>query len=127
MRILDENNVEILEENLDLTLGYLTEDKVFVASHPAVEARKEVYHYETIVEYTNGGKDVKKVIDVPAVEAKEAWDEYENIYRYVLYTEEELAEMKAAEERQARIEALADNGVTWDELAAAYFEGVQEA
>jgi hypothetical protein len=127
MRIFDENNVEILEENVDFGLGYLTEDKMFVQHHEAIEAVEEVSHYEVIAEYPNGGKDVKKVIDVEAVEAKEAWDEYEDIMRFVAYTEEEIAAMKMEADRQARLEALAENGVTWDELANAYYKGVQEA
>jgi hypothetical protein len=131
MRIFDEKNVEILEENVDFDLGYLEEDKMFVQHHDAVAAVDEVYHYETIAEYPNGGKDVKKVIDVEAVEAKEAWDEYEDILRYIAYTEEEIAEREAAEkeaaEKQARLDALVNNGATWDEIAKAYFEGVQGA
>lgn len=90
MRILDVNGNEV--QNPDLDLGYLTNDRIFIAHHEAIEAVKEVYHYETEREYPNGGRDVKKVVDVPAVEAKEAWDEYEDIQRYKLYTSEEYAE-----------------------------------
>lgn len=90
MRILDVNGNEA--QNPDLDLGYLTNDRIFIAHHEAVEAVKEVYHYETVREYPNGGRDVKKVVDVPAVEGKEAWDEYEDIQRYTLYTPEEYAE-----------------------------------
>ena len=88
MRILDENNVEITAP--ELSLGHLVEEEVFVAHHPAVEAVREQWHYETVNDYLNGGKDVVKVVDVPGVEAKDAWDEYETVQRYVLYTEEEL-------------------------------------
>lgn len=90
MRILDVNGNEV--QNPDLDLGYLTNDRIFIAHHDAVEAVKEVYHWETEREYPNGGRDVKKVIDVPGVEAREAWDEYEDIQRYKLYTPEEYAE-----------------------------------
>ena len=90
MRILDENNVEI--QSPDLSIGRLVEEKLFVAHHPAVEAVPEQWHYETITEYPNGGKDVKKVVDVPGVEAKDAWDEYETVQRYIPYTDEELEE-----------------------------------
>lgn len=96
MRILDENNIEI--ENPDYELGYLKDEKLFIQHHEAVEAVEEEGHYEVIAEYLNGGKDVKWVIDVEAVEAAEAWNEYEDILRYVLYTEEELEERKKAEE-----------------------------
>ena len=94
MRILDLNGMEL--ENPDLSLGYLTEDKILIAHHEAVEAVEEQWHYETVAEYPNGGKDVAKVIDAPGVEAKDAWDEYETVQRYVPYTEEELAAMEEA-------------------------------
>ena len=99
MRILDINNVEI--ESPDLNLGYLKYDTIFVQHHEGVEASEEKGHEEVVAEYKrpNGevyGIETKWVIDVEAVEAKEAWDEYEDIQRYVLYTEEELAEMEEA-------------------------------
>ena len=114
MRILDENNVEITSP--DLSLGHLVEEEVFVAHHPAVEAVREQWHYETVYEYLNGGKDVAKVIDVPGVEAKDAWDEYETIKRYVPYTEEELAALEEARNRptlESRVEML---GTTTDDM-----------
>ena len=107
MRILDKNNVEITAP--DLTLGHLVEEEVFVAHHPAVEAVREQWHYETVYEYLNGGKDVVKVIDVPGVEAKDAWDEYETILRYVPYTEEELAALEEARNKptlESRVDVL---------------------
>ena len=107
MRILDENNVEITSP--DLSLGHLVEEEVFVAHHPAVEAVREQWHYETVYEYLNGGKDVVKVIDVPGVEAKDAWDEYETILRYVPYTEEELAALEEARNKptlESRVDVL---------------------
>ena len=71
------------------------------------------------------------IVDVPGTEAKEAWDEYEDIQRYVLYTEEELtvkeAEKKAKEEEaklKAQLRRLAENVITWDELAEALKKGV---
>ena len=88
MRILDENNVEL--PSPDLSKGRLVEERLFVCHHPAVEAVAEQWHYEMIAEYPNGGKDVAKVVDVPCVEAKDAWDEYETVQRYIPYTDEEL-------------------------------------
>ena len=90
MRILDLNGMEL--ENPDLSLGYLTEEEILIAHHEAVEAVPEQWHYETAAVYENGGRDVKKVIDIPGVEARDAWDEYETVQRYVPYTDEELAE-----------------------------------
>lgn len=90
MRIFDINNIELT--NPDLSRGYLKEDHIFVKHHEAVEPVEEQWHYEVIAEYPNGGKDIRKVIDVVGVKAQEAWDEYEDIYRYVEYTEDELTE-----------------------------------
>ena len=64
--------------------------------HEAVEAVEEQGHWETVAEYpATGGKDVQWVVDVPGVEAREAWDEEETYWLYIPYTEEELAQMKA--------------------------------
>lgn len=96
MRIFDINDNEI--ESPDLTKGYLKADKLFIAHHKAVEAVAEKGHYKVIAEYPEtGGKDFEWVIDVAGVEAKDAWDEYEDGYRYVLFTAKELAEQKIAE------------------------------
>ena len=103
MRILDVYDNEI--ENPDLALGYLQEDRVFVQRHGAVEPVAEQGHWETIAEYPNGGRDVEWVVDVPGVEAAEAWDEYEDVLRYVRYTAEELAE-RARPTLMQRLEAL---------------------
>ena len=93
MRILDLNGMEL--ENPDLSLGYLTEEEILISHHEAVEAVAEQWHYETAAVYENGGRDVKKVIDIPGVEARDAWDEYETIRRYIPYTDEELEAMNA--------------------------------
>ena len=71
---------EIYTENMerierpDLTLGYLRPG-TRTEHHEAVEGVTEVWHYETVAEYPNGGRDIRKVVDVPGVEAKAAWDE----------------------------------------------------
>ena len=101
MKIIDENGAAI--ENPDLTLGYLVDDTEPV-EHPAVEGVEEVNHYETVAEYPNGGRDVRKVIDVPGVPAQAAWTEQVPVQRYIRYTAEELAAQeqakKDAEERE---------------------------
>ena len=131
MKILGQNNIELTEEEVNLELGYLKPESIVSVHHEAIEETKEVGHYEVIAEYPNGGKDVAWIIDVPGIEAREAWDEYEDIQRYVLYTEEELtardAEKKAKEEEamlNAQLRRLAANAVTWDELAEAFKKGV---
>ena len=115
MKIIDTNGNPM--ESPDLTKGYLKPETQTV-HHDAVAGVKEVSHYETLAEYPNGGKDVKKVVDVPGVEAKDAWDEEEQVQVYHLYTAEELAaqeqarkeaeekaQLPTAEERLAALEA----------------------
>ena len=64
--------------------------------HEAVEAVEEQGHWEPVAEYLEtGGRDVQWVVDVPGVEAREAWDEEETYWLYIPYTEEELAQMEA--------------------------------
>lgn len=100
MKILDETGAVV--ENPDLTLGYLVDDTEPM-EHPAVEGVEEVSHYETVAEYPNGGRDVRKVIDVPGVPAQSAWTEQVPVQKYVRYTAEELA---AQEEARKKAEAL---------------------
>ena len=64
MRVFNEDKTQELKE-YDLNKGHLELDKLFVKHNEAVEEIKEQWHYETIAEYPNGGKDVEKIIDVP--------------------------------------------------------------
>ena len=105
VKIIDINGAEIT--NPDLTLGYLKPETQTI-HHDAVAGVEEVSHYETLAEYPNGGKDVQKIVDVPGVAAKEAYDEEVEVQRYVLYTAEELAaqaEAKKKAEEAAAAEA----------------------
>ena len=97
MKIIDETGAVV--ENPDLTLGYLTDDTQPL-EHPAQEAVAEVAHYETVAEYPNGGRDVRKVIDVPGVPAQAAWTEQVPVQRYIRYTAEELAAQEEARKKQ---------------------------
>lgn len=103
MKIIDENGAVV--ENPDLTLGYLTDDTQPL-EHPAQEAVAEVAHYETVAEYPNGGRDVRKVIDVPGVPAQAAWTEQVPVQRYIRYTAEELAAREEARKKQEAKEKL---------------------
>ena len=103
MKIIDENGAAI--ENPDLTLGYLVDDTEPV-EHPAVEGVEEVSHYETVTEYPGGGRDVRKVIDVPGVPARPAWTEQLPIQRYIRYTAEELAAQEEANKKAEAREKL---------------------
>lgn len=107
MKIIDENGSVV--ENPDLTAGYLAADTEAV-EHPAQDAVEELSHYETVTEYPSGGRDVRKVIDVPGVPAKPAWTEQVPVQRYIRYTEEELAarekEQQEARQRQKALDKL---------------------
>lgn len=98
MKIIDENGSVV--DNPDLTAGYLAADTEAV-EHPAQDAVEELSHYETVAEYPNGGKDVRKVIDRAAVPAAPAWTEQVPIQRYIRYTAEELAR-REKEQQEAR-------------------------
>lgn len=127
MKIIDINGNPT--ETPDLSLGWL-EDKTQTIHYDAVAGVEEVSHYETetlpdgtpaIYYDADGrekGRDVRKVVDVPGVEAKDAWDEEEQVQVYHLYTAEELAaqekarkeaeekaQLPTAEERIAALEA----------------------
>jgi hypothetical protein len=97
MKIIDENGAAI--ETPDLTLGYLVGGTEPV-EHPAVEGVEEVSHYETVTEYPGGGRDVRKVIEVPGVPAQAAWTEQVPVQRYIRYTEEELAAREKERQKQ---------------------------
>ena len=117
MKIIDSNGNPI--ESPDLTKGYLKQETQTI-HHDAVAGVEEVSHYETktlpdgtpaIYYDADGrekGRDVRKVVDVPGVAAREAYDEEVEVQRYVLYTAEELAaqaEAKKKAEEAAAAEA----------------------
>lgn len=56
------------------------------------------------------GCDVKYIIDVEHQEAKDAYDEMENIQRYKLYTAEQLKERQAAKEKAQKREEFMTTG-----------------
>lgn len=99
MKIYDETLTTELDSP-DLTLGHLEPSKRLVKHHDAVHRQ---YHYEimegTVSEQCPNGLR-REVEDVAAAAA---WDEYEDVQKYVPYTEAELAEIaekKAAEEAE---------------------------
>lgn len=131
MRILDENGKELT--TYDSEKGYLTEEKLVIAHHDAVEAKAGRSHIEVVREYENGGKDVVTVWDEEPTEAKEAYDETEEIQRYHAYTEDELAEMAKAKEesenRQKKLNSLYNADMTFsdvvDAVAGLLYGGVE--
>lgn len=93
MRIFDETKTyELLPTQIDYDKGHLVEDKRFVMHHEAVQAQDAVYvdRVETLL---NGSTQIWKDLETPAVEAKEAYDEYEDIQVYIPYTAEELKDI----------------------------------
>ena len=126
MEIYNENMERI--ENPDLTLGYLKDDTRKV-HHDAVQGVDEVWHYETIAEYPNGGRDVQKVIDVEGVEAKDAWVEEIPIQIYVPYTQEELDALEAERNKptmEARVAALEEENKQLKEALELLLSGATE-
>ncbi len=115
MRILDVNNHEVHDP--DLTLGYVKPDSIFVCHHDAVQEVAEQSHPVVVATYPNGGRDIEKVIDVAYVPPQEAWNEYEDIYRYVLYTPEELDQLN-------KPKPDSDASAVYDSMAKAIKEGV---
>lgn len=125
MKIIDSNGVEIA--NPDLTKGYLKPETQTI-HHDAVAGVEEVSHYETEIlpdgtpaiyydaDGREKGRDVRKVVDVPAVEPKDAWDEEEQVQVYHLYTDEELAAQ--AEAKKKAEEAAAAEAKKKEELEA---------
>ena len=92
MRTIDQDGREIVAP--DFETGHLVPERILVAHHDAIEAVEEVSHYEVIAEYEGGGKDVQRVVEIPGIAARDAWDEYEDVYRYVPYTAAERAKMR---------------------------------
>lgn len=104
MKIYDEAGA-LLTGDPDLTAGYLTHEQRLVTRHKAV---KEKNHLEVMVG-TDGLR--RKVVDTPA---REAWDEYETVGVYHLYTAEELA----AQNAPTVAEQVEANAAAIEELAA---------
>lgn len=129
-RILDTHGNELKLEDIDLNAGKLVDETITV-HHDAVEGVEEVSHVEVLKEYYETGpdgtpvldedghkivfgKDVKTIIDVPGVEAKDAWDEQEEIQRYIPYTAEELdkiAKEKADAQASAAVAAAEKSAI----------------
>lgn len=97
-------NMELIE-NPDLSLGYL-KPSTRTEHHEAVEGVQERWHYETVKEYPNGGKEVQKVIDVQGVPAQEAWNEEIPIQIYIPYTQEELDAIEAEKNKPTQEERI---------------------
>ena len=97
---LDEDRVEDgdfidIPDNLicDLSKGKLVSDTL-IEHIPEQQEIQEQWHYRTIKEYPNGGKDVEKVIDVVGQPYIAEHDEVEDILVYKPYSEQELKKLE---------------------------------
>lgn len=114
MNVYNQEKTKIIT-NYDLTLGKLVSDKIITIHHDAIKYKPPVSIEEKveaikarggIVEnfnglwaeitevFENGARTAEIIEETPAVEAKEAYDEYENILVYIPFTEEELTKDK---------------------------------
>lgn len=86
-------------QNPDMTLGKLETAKRVAVHHEAVPAsvRYEVMTRTVTADFPDG---LRQEITTPA---QDAWDEYEEVHRYVPYTDAELADI--AEKAQAEKDA----------------------
>ena len=102
MKIYNQSKTQTLTE-YDLEKGYLKPD-VLEREISEQEAVEEVFHYEVEKEFPNGGRNMKKVIDVEGKPYIPAHTKREDILIYIPYTEAEL-EMIAAEREIAELKA----------------------
>lgn len=116
MNVYDELTKELLEEP-DLKAGYTYPGRRLVAHHEAVNPVTKIDILPG-TEHCNGGAGLRGTIVVtPGTPAR---DEYEDCQYYHRYTEEELAAQHPPDTGGS------DEVATWDELAAAYNEGVMQ-
>ena len=126
MKIYNENKTkELVDSELDFEKGYLKADKLFIKHHEAIpEVRAKTAEqvaeelrahgeevrlnerdgrwYRTLRIYENGGRDVEEIFPIEYKPAKPAYDEYEDIEVYVLYTAAELQKI-ADDKRHAEL------------------------
>lgn len=102
MRYESESGEPLEEADIDLNLGRVREERRLVAHHEATPEVLERGHWQDVLK---DGEVIGQtwVVDVPYHAAMEAWDEYETVGVYHVYTSEEL-EAQAAEEASANLE-----------------------
>lgn len=103
MRYENEAGEPLNEDQIDLNLGHVREERRLVAHHEATPAVEQVSHWEDAGKDRWGNRMQTLVIDVPARPARGAWDEYETVGIYVLYTDGEL-EAQAASKASANLD-----------------------
>ena len=118
MNIYNKEKTQIIT-NPDLDLGYLIEDTKIVRIVPEQKEVKEQFHYEVLREYPNGGRDLKKVVDIEYKPAIPTHEEKEDILVYIPYNEFELLERKKKQLREWReyYFSIIDCAVWYDTLS----------
>lgn len=114
---------EVLEKyHYEVETWYFTDGTSMNVSGNDDATVKIIDDQQGIFEYVDQGEGkqykgatVKRVVDVKHKDAVKEKKNYENIKRYVLYTDEELAAKKAAEEKQKKQDNFIENGP--DQLA----------
>ncbi|WP_270208401.1 hypothetical protein [Eggerthella lenta] len=108
MRIIDENGAEV--ENPDLDLGRLVPERILVAHHDGVPEKPRIEEEGEPI-WQNPDDPDNALVPIVVVQEYEpaipAWDEHEDVMRYVRYTQAELDEIAArrAEEEAERAAA----------------------
>lgn len=141
MRILDENDQELTQEEIDFELGFLKEEKILIKVLPLIQHYvvlritfddKTTYipvsendpHIEIIdaeqgsFSYIPDEGDTRKIegMSIGLVVDQEYSEEYEDILRYILYTEEELVQ-RGLPERMTVVEEEAEEiGLSVEDL-----------
>lgn len=137
MKVYNEEKTEVLE-TYDLTKGFLRTDKILKVHHESVPAAPAVavaskievilknggkiievdgVYYEVVKEFPNGGMTVEEIEETPGVPKQEAYDEYEEIFVFVPYTEEELEKQNPDKYENRVVELLREKYSLNQELA----------
>ena len=118
-RVEDGDFIDIPDNLIcDLSKGKLESDTL-VEHIPEQQEIQEQWHYRTIKEYSNGGKDVEKVIDVVGQPYIAEHDEVEDILVYKPYSQQEIKVIK----NNNRIVELKQKLAETDYKAIKYSEG----
>ena len=118
-RIEDGDFIDIPDNLIcDLSKGKLENDTL-IEHIPEQQEIPAQWHYETIKEYPNGGKDVEKVIDIVGQPYIAEHDEVEDILVYKPYSEQEIKTIK----NNNRIIELKQKLAETDYKAIKYVEG----
>lgn len=116
-KVYNQNKTEILT-NYDLSKGELKQDTIEIKheAQPEIEGKG---HYEVVKEYSNGGKDLKYVVEQEYKPAVKEYTEIKKVLVYIPFTDERLKKDKITHEIRAYKKLLADT----DYQAIKYFEG----